>query len=344
MKMKFDFNDITLVPEIITSIKSRDDVNPFDGNNMLPLFTAPMDTVIDRYNYHLFKNMGINVCTPRNEPVWDTSCFESMSQKEFEHFLTAYKVKYFKAENKKRVLIDVANGHMESLYNMTKEFCENKYSDKHKLMIGNIANPKTFRKYAELNVDYVRVGIGGGSACLTSANTGVHYPMASLIEECYKIKKELGSNTNIVADGGFRNFDEIIKALAIGADYVMIGGILNKTLESCSEIKLFDLINISHQTAEKLWEKYPIIRKYMYKSFRGMSTKEVQKKWNRNKLRTSEGIVKSNKVEYRLEKWVDNFKDYLKSAMSYTNSTNLSEFKESDYILITENALHRFKK
>lgn len=344
MKMKFDFNDITLVPEILTTIKSRDEVNPLTCDNMLPLFTAPMDTVISRYNYHLFKNLGINVCMSRNESVWDTDCFESMSQKEFEYFLTAYKIKYFNSNVRKRILIDTANGHMESLYDVVKEFCLNRYSDKHELMIGNIANPKTFRKYAELNVDYVRVGIGGGSACLTSANTGIHYPMASLIEDCYKIKKELGSNTKIVADGGFKNFDEIIKALAIGADYVMIGGILNKTLESCAKIKFFNLINISHQTAEKLWEKYPIIRKYMYKSFRGMSTKEVQKKWNKNKLRTSEGIVKLNKVEYRLEKWVDNFKDYLKSAMSYTNSKNLNEFKQTDYILITENALHRFKK
>lgn len=342
--MKFDFNDITLVPEIITTIKSRDEVNPLNDEGMLPLFTAPMDTVIDRKNYKIFKDLGINVCTPRNEPVWDTECFESVSLQDFEYFLEAYRVKYFKPNTQKRILIDVANGHMGSLYDMCKEFCEMRYSDKHEIMIGNIANPKTFKKYAELGVDYVRVGIGGGSACLTSANTGVHYPMASLIEECFKIKKETGSKTKIIADGGFRNFDDIIKALAIGADYVMIGGILNKTLESCSNIKLFNLINISHNRAEMLWEKYPILRKHMYKSFRGMSTKEVQKKWNKNKLRTSEGIIKSNKVEYRLNKWVDNFIDYLKSAMSYTNSKNLDEFKETDYILITENALHRFKK
>jgi hypothetical protein len=124
----------------------------------------------------------------------------------------------------------------------------------------------------------------------------------------------------------------------------MVGGIMNKTMESCSKIELFKFLQISENTANKIWDKFPILRPYMYKKFRGMSTKEVQKEWNKKVLTTSEGIVKYNKVEYRLEKWVENFVDYLKSAMSYTGSETLDEFRESDYIFITENSLHRFKK
>ena len=75
-----------------------------------------------------------------------------------------------------------------------------------------------------------------------------------------------------------------------------------------------------------------------------MSTKEVQKKWGKEKLITSEGISKYNKVEYTLDKWVENLEDYLKSAMSYTNSKNLEEFKETEYVFITENALKRYNK
>ena len=75
-----------------------------------------------------------------------------------------------------------------------------------------------------------------------------------------------------------------------------------------------------------------------------MSTKQVQKKWNKSNLKTSEGITKYNKVEFRLESWVENFEDYLKSAMSYTNSRTIDEFRNSDYVLITENALRRFHK
>lgn len=344
MKTKFDFNDITLVPETLSKISSRSEVKPFLNDGMLPLFAAPMDTVIDRYNYKIFKNAGINVCTPRNEPVWDNDCFESLSLDDFENFLVAYRTKYYDKNKRKRILIDVANGHMDRLFKMCKEFCSLRYSDNHEIMIGNIANPLTLKKYGEIGVDYVRVGIGGGSACLTSANTGVHYPMASLIQECRNIILNGGYKTKIIADGGFRNYDEIIKALALGADYVMIGGILNKTLESCSQSNLFKLFPIPKGKELMIWNKLPFLRKYMFKSFRGMSTKEVQKKWNRKSIKTSEGITKFNRVEYTVEKWVENFTDYLKSAMSYTNSITLEDLKESDYVFITENASKRFKK
>ena len=168
--------------------------------------------------------------------------------------------------------------------------------------------------------------------------------MASLINECYQIKKNGNYTTNIIADGGFRNYDDIIKALALGADYVMLGGVLNKTLESCSPTKLFKLITLSEERSIYLWKTFPKTRKYFYKEFRGMSTKEVQRKWGKKTLTTSEGIVKYNQVEYTSGSWIDNFKDYLKSAMSYTNSSTLEEFKDSEFIFITENALKRFNK
>ena len=93
-----------------------------------------------------------------------------------------------------------------------------------------------------------------------------------------------------------------------------------------------------------MWDNLKFLRRFMYKKFRGMSTKEVQKKWGKQKLTTSEGIVKYNKVEYTMEKWIENFEDYLKSAMSYTNSKNLIEFKETEYVFITQNALNRYNK
>jgi IMP dehydrogenase len=168
--------------------------------------------------------------------------------------------------------------------------------------------------------------------------------MASLISECYKIKKYGGYNTKIIADGGFRNYDDIIKALSLGADYVMLGGVLNKTLESCSTTMLFNLIPINQMYSKMIWDEMPFLKKYLYKHFRGMSTKEVQNKWGRNEIKTSEGISKTNKVEYTLSGWVENLEDYLRSAMSYTNSNTLEEFKNSEYVFITENALNRFNK
>ena len=335
MTKKFDFKDITLVPEILSSISSRSEIDIYTDEGKLPLMVSPMDTVIDMYNSGMFKQYGFEVCYPRNiEPYY--SGFKSVSLDEFE------KIVETKCSVFSKILVDIANGHMEKLYKLSKKFMEQyPYGE---LMIGNIANPKTYEKFAEIGVKYIRVGIGGGSGCLTSANTGVHYPMASLIKECSDIKKQSGYNTKIVADGGFRNYDDIIKALALGADYVMLGGALNKTLESCSDTLLFGKFKLSKERAYKIWNKFPFMRKYLYKEFRGMSTKAVQKKWGKLKLTTSEGVHRMNKVEYTLEGWTENFKDYLKSAMSYTNSRNLESFKYSDFVFITENALNRYNK
>jgi hypothetical protein len=340
---KFDFKDITIVPETLSKISSRSSINIFNEDGKLPLFVSPMDTVVDMNNYKKFIDLGFEVCLPRGLNPKDEDVFVSVSLNEFESMMEWFVSEEYKDE-KIKILIDIANGHMEKLYDLSKKFIDNRISDEHKLMIGNIANPKTYKKFAKIGVDYVRVGIGGGSGCLTSANTGIHYPMASLINECYYVKLSGDYNTKIVADGGFRNYDDIIKALALGADYVMLGGVLNKTLESCSETMLFKRIPLDENKSKYLWSNFPKLRKYFYKHFRGMSTKEVQKKWGKEKLTTSEGISKYNKVDYTLNSWVDNFSDYLKSAMSYTNSQDLTNFKDSEYIFITQNALNRYHK
>lgn len=340
MSQKFDFKDITIVPEIVSTITSRNEVVPYNKSLYLPVMVSPMDTVVDNKNYNLFEESLIPVCMPRGYQDYPGT-FKSISLDEFETYVNWYITNETFGEVK--ILVDVANGHMKKLHDLCEKFVKNRKDKSHTLMVGNIANPKTYKEFAEIGVDYVRVGIGGGSGCLTSANTGIHYPMASLIRECYQYKKEGGYETKIVADGGFRNYDDIIKAIMLGADYVMLGGILNKCLESCATTKLFG-IPLSKNTAKYVWEKHKKLRKYLKKSFRGMSTKEVQKKWGREILKTSEGIVKTNPVEYTLDQWVENFTDYLKSAMSYTNSRTLDEFRESEFVFITENALKRFNK
>ena len=339
---KFDFKDITLVPETLSTISSRSEINIFTENDTLPIIVSPMDTVVNHINYEKFLGTNLEVCLPRGEYTYDNNVFTSISLYDFDIMVSNHQ-KFEKLPVYNKILIDIANGHMSKLYELCKYFVEN-IKTTHQLMIGNIANPSTYEKFAELGVDFIRVGIGGGSGCLTSANTGVHYPMASLIKECYEIKKKRGYKTNIVADGGFRNYDDIIKALALGADYVMLGGVLNKCIESCSPTYLNKWIPLNENTTYYIWNFLPYLRKYMYKKFRGMSTKEVQKKWGKDKLITSEGISKYNKVEYSLNKWIENLQDYLKSAMSYTNSRTLEEFKETEYVFITENALKRFNK
>ena len=177
--------------------------------------------------------------------------------------------------------------------------------------------------------------------CLTTQNTGVGFPMASLIKECYDESIMLDNPSYIVADGGMQTYSDIIKALALGADYVMLGSILNKCLESSGDNYLFKKIKVSNKIA-KIAYKFKIP---LYKKFRGMSTKEVQKKWGVTKLKTSEGVVRYRKVEYTLPQWVENFDSYLRSAMSYANATSLNEFiGQVKLIEITNNSYKRFNK
>ncbi len=338
--VKFDWNDITIIPDVLSEISSRREINPMIDDK-LPIFTAPMDMVIDQNNIKEFEKNNINVCLPRNvrwEELKNNDYFYSYGLDEIIELFESGK------EMPKKVLIDVANGHMIKLWEVSKRIKE-KFGNNIELMVGNIANPATYRKYCEIGVDWIRVGIGGGSACTTSANVSIHYPMASLINECHNISKEFDKPTKILADGGFRNFSDIIKAIALGANSVMLGGVFNKALESCSDSYLKDSTGVYH-----LIDKEKALMNFneggeIYKYYRGMSTKEVQKSWNRKELKTGEGITKFNKVEYTLDGWVENFTDYLKSAMSYCNSRTLDDFiGNSNWVLISQNAFNRFNK
>jgi IMP dehydrogenase/GMP reductase len=338
--MKYDWNDISIVPESLSSISSRSEIDPtYLGK--LPLFTAPMDKVIDNTNIGNFIQSNINICLPRHikyDVIKNDDYFYSYGLDEIIELVNK------KSILPKKVLIDVANGHMQKLFDISKKIKET-WKDKIELMIGNIANPDTYREYCKIGVDYIRVGIGGGSACTTSANVSIHYPMASLIEECAYYKSAFENPTKIVADGGFRNFSDIIKALALGADYVMLGGIFNKTLESCGENFMKDSDGQYYQVNDERAKKSFDAGGVVYKYYRGMSTKEVQKSWNRVELKTGEGITKYNKVEYTLEGWCENFTDYLKSAMSYTDSKTLNDFiGEVRFEVISQNSFMRFNK
>jgi IMP dehydrogenase len=184
--------------------------------------------------------------------------------------------------------------------------------------------------------------------CLTTQQTGVGYPMASLIHECAQFAAQMDISAKIVADGGFNKYADIIKALALGADYVMLGGLLSKMIESDSVPYLWKLFPIKNRrVAQWLYE----VKAPLYKRFRGMSTKEVQRDWQKTnsekpvELKTSEGIVKWNRVENSLLSWVENFEAYLRSAMSYSNARDLQEFREnSSFVQVTAQSQARFRK
>ena len=240
----YSYGDLTIVPKCISEISSRSECNPRYSDGKFPIFTAPMSSVIGIENFSYWDSCGIIPILPRTSlPDWKdkldfiyTGSWVALGLSEVEKLSEEpLDISLFKS-SKIRILIDVANGHMKKILDLSKKL-KNIYKDSIEIMAGNIANPDIYCDYCCAGIDYVRCSIGSGAGCLTTSNTGVHFPIASLIEEIREKKSVLGSKatTKIIADGGIRNYSDINKALALGADYVMIGGLLSSLLESSAD-------------------------------------------------------------------------------------------------------------
>ena len=343
-EIKYGLNDISIMPAPYSTINSRSECNVYDKNKFLPLFTAPMNTVVDEFNYSLFNDNNIYSILPRTVELSKRKdlCKENwcaFSLVEFKDMITSGE---FDDNILRYVLIDTANGNMISIYEAIKS-CKYIYGENVIIMAGNIANPETYELLSEAGANYLRVGVGGGKGCLTSSNTSIHFPMASLIDECFKKSLTLKNPAYIVADGGIRNYSDIIKCLALGADYVMVGSVFNKMLESAGITTIDD--NVIDQYSEEALTILKGKRKKLYKVFYGMSTKRAQSEMGNKKLKTSEGIERVQEVEYSMSQWGENFEDYLKSAMSYTNSRDLDDFiGEVETIVISPSAQNAINK
>ncbi len=366
---KYDFDDILIEPAVMSQlIQSR--YKDIKLPKVLPIFTAPMDTVVDINNIQKFLDLGIMVVIPRTIKYSDVKYYSPKGNKYVFCSLSLEDVKYeltvgFSGVQKYgSILIDVANGHQMRIIYLCKDI--KKIRPDITIMVGNIANPEAYKVYAQNEcVDYIRIIVGSGSGCLTSKNCGVGFPPASLIAETYEVRESMIRNNakncdsnhtpaynnergyhiiknypKIVADGGMKDYADVIKALNLGADMVMCGGIFNKALESAG-YNYFKGIKINYNIANWLFNHGFTIKKH----FRGMSTKGAQKAMGKTKFKTSEGVVRYRKVEYHLDGWMENFEHYLRSAMSYSDCQNLQEFiGKGNIIQITEKAYDRFNK
>lgn len=401
---KYSYNDLTIEPAVISSIKSRKECNPFvEDDKYLPLFTAPMSTITNEHNINIWKLNKIHPMIPRNigaDPngdiekrmryiklFMDDGDWVALSLKEFEYIFVDHKMmspgEIFPGYNRTyRVCVDLANGHMKSLYetiNKAKDIADNS-NYKLIVMTGNIANPETYEWICQnARVDYIRMGIGSGYNCITSTQTSIHYPMATLIDKCrfFKSIADRGFDENdnpisyfkshpyLVADGGIRGYADVIKALGLGADYVMIGSLFTGLLESAAPLNIESYNNhylYSYNNGivnngvenilnilEDLDKEDPIISdslekqkkdfikdmKSITKESYGMSTKKAQKLINPSaKTKTSEGCTKYITVKETVKQWTDNMIDYMRSAMSYTDKRTINEFKGNVNLLV----------
>ena len=346
-EIRYSYNDVAIRPCQLSSIRSRSECILPDS---LPLFTAPMTSVVGKNSWCTYISNGITPILPRSESldIRLSNCesgWSAFSLKEFSDIFCNSKSPL--SSGNRKVLVDIANGHMSYLYDLVRE-AKSIYGSDLEIMVGNIANPDTYIIADQSGVDYIRLGIGSGNACITSSNCSIHYPMASLIDETYKVKESIGGSCKIVADGGIRNYSDIIKAFALGADYVMIGSVFAKMLES--EGQCYDSLGNPYTGWDPEYSGGKFLEENgkeveLWKDYFGMASSKGQLAISGSKTKTAEGISKSLRVEYTMSGWVENFRDYLRSAMSYTGAHNLGEFIGRPVVgIISENTYRSVNK
>ena len=319
--MQYSLNEICLLPSATpTDITSRKQVNPFDENGNLPIFVAPMTSVLNESNYKIFADKGVIPILPRNctETRDIAEVWHSYSLQEFESIIDSSK-----DYNGYHILIDVANGHMRKIYDLVKKAKE-KWPNI-VIMIGNIANPAIYYNCCDAGVDYVRVGIGGGSVCSTSVQCGIHASHQYMIENIKKLSCYYNNpnRTKIIADGGINTLDKAIKALAIGYDYVMMGKCFAECEEACGETKSEYISLPSVYDQEK--------REIKYRKYYGMASEQGQIDISGGCTKNPEGVETWIPIITTLDAFVIRFEAALRSTMSYTGATTLEKFHDSEY-------------
>ncbi|WP_298777527.1 IMP dehydrogenase [uncultured Polaribacter sp.] len=225
------------------------------------------------------------------------------------------------------VIIDTAHGHTAGVVKVLKSV-KNKFPQLD-VVVGNIATPEAARFLVEAGADAIKVGIGPGSICTTRVVAGVGFPQFSAVLEVAEAIKDSG--VPVIADGGIRYTGDIPKAIAAGADTVMLGSLLAGTKESPGETIIYEG------------------RKF--KSYRGMGSVEAMKQGSKDryfqdveddiKKLVPEGIV--GRVPYKGELFesIHQFIGGLRAGMGYCGAKDIATLKESGkFIRITASGIN----
>ena len=224
------------------------------------------------------------------------------------------------------IVVDTAHAHTKSVKNIVKKIKTN--YPQIDLVAGNIVTDDAAKFLMKAGVDGVKVGIGPGSICTTRVIAGVGYPQLSAI---YNVSKALeGSGVTVIADGGIKHTGDITKAIAAGADSVMLGSLLAGTHESPGETIIYEG------------------RKF--KTYRGMGSVEAMEKGSKeryfqssvedkNKL-VPEGIVGRVPYKGHLMESMYQFIGGLRSGMGYCGAKSIKDLKsKSSFVKISKAGL-----
>jgi len=334
IKDSFTFDDVTLVPQYSSVLPSETITASKLSKNLnlqIPLMSSAMDTVTEsKMAIAISKSGGIGI-VHRNlsiekqvievQKVKKSNCLVGaaigVSPKDLERAEELSRVKT------DLIVIDTAHGHTQKVLNMIRKI--KKKLKNSTLCAGNIATSKAAKFLADSGVDIVKVGIGPGSICTTRLVAGIGVPQLSAVLDVKKALKKY--KTKIISDGGIKFSGDLAKAIAAGADAIMIGSLFSGTIESPGKI-------IKH-------------RGKLYKNFRGMGSvgamsvgsadRYYQKKFKDVSKYVPEGVEGLVKFKGTVEKIIYNLIGGLKSSMGYLGAKTIKDLqKKGEFVKITK--------
>jgi IMP dehydrogenase len=334
IKDSFTFDDVTLVPQYSSILPSETITVSKLSNNLnlqIPLMSSAMDTVTESKMAIAISKLGGIGVVHRNLSI-ERQVMEIKKVKKNNYLVGAAigvsPEDFERAEELSRVktdliVIDTAHGHTQKVLNMIRKI--KKKLKNCTLCAGNISTGKAAKFLADNGIDIVKVGIGPGSICTTRLVAGIGVPQLSAVLDVKKALKKY--KTKIISDGGIKFSGDLAKAIAAGADAIMIGSLFSGTIESPGKI-------IRHKGK-------------LYKNFRGMGSvgamsagsadRYYQKKFKDISKYVPEGVEGMVKFKGSVEKIIYNLIGGLKSSMGYLGAKTIKDLqKKGQFLKITK--------